>query len=50
MPQKLIEKSFLDLRNKFFNQENLENSSQNKKIYPAEKKCLVPSIRKFILI
>ena len=34
---KLIEKCFLDLRDMVSNQEMFENSSQNKKIYLAEK-------------
>ena len=45
----VIEKCFLDLRNMLLNQENIRNSSQNKKIYLAKKNFLVPSISQFIL-
>ena len=38
---KLIQKYFRELRKLFLNQENIENFSQNKKIYLAEKNFLV---------
>ena len=47
-PSKLIEKCFLDLRTYSQIKKILDNSSQNKKIYLANKKFLVPSIRMFI--
>ena len=47
---KLTELYFLDLRNLFLNQENVRKFFQIKKIYPAEKNFLVPSVRKVILI
>ena len=49
-PSKLIEKYFLDLRNRFLNQENISKFPQNEKIYLVKKTFLVLFVRNFILI
>ena len=46
---KLTEKHFLDLRNMFSNQENIEYFSQNKKNKLAKKNFLISSARKIDL-